>query len=29
MHGLTAKVGSYFRAVLVREKERENEGEGE
>jgi hypothetical protein len=29
MHGLTGKVGSIFRAILVREKERESEGEGE
>jgi hypothetical protein len=29
MHGLTGKAGSYFRAVLVRKKERESEGDGE
>jgi hypothetical protein len=29
MHGLTGKVGSNFKAVLVRKKERENEGDGE
>jgi hypothetical protein len=29
MHGLIGKVGSNFRAVLVRKKERENEGDGE
>jgi hypothetical protein len=29
MHGFTGKLGSNFRAVLVRKKERENEGDGE
>jgi hypothetical protein len=29
MHGFTGKVGSNFRAILVRKKERENEREGE
>jgi hypothetical protein len=29
MHRFTRKVGSNFRAVLVRKKERENEGDGE
>jgi hypothetical protein len=29
MDRLTGKIGSNFRAVLVREKERGNEGEGE
>jgi hypothetical protein len=29
MHGLTGKVGSNFRVVLVRKKERESEGDGE
>jgi hypothetical protein len=29
MHGLTGKVGSNFKAVLVRKKERESEGNGE
>jgi hypothetical protein len=29
MHGLTRKVGSNFRVVLVRKKKRENEGDGE
>jgi hypothetical protein len=29
MHGLTGKVGSNFRAVLVRKKEKESEGDGE
>jgi hypothetical protein len=29
MRGFTGKVGSNFRAILVRKKERESEGEGE
>jgi hypothetical protein len=29
MHRFTGKVGSNFRAVLVRKKERESEGDGE
>jgi hypothetical protein len=29
MHRFTGKVGSNFKAVLVRKKERESEGEGE
>jgi hypothetical protein len=29
MHGLTGKVGSNFRAILVKEKERGSKGEGE
>jgi hypothetical protein len=29
MHGFTGKVGSNFRAVLVRKKEKESEGDGE
>jgi hypothetical protein len=29
MHGLTGKVGSNSRAVLVRKKEKESEEEGE
>jgi hypothetical protein len=29
MHRLTGKVGSNFKAVLVRKKERESEGDGE
>jgi hypothetical protein len=29
MYGLTRKVGSNFKAVLVRKKERESEGDGE
>jgi hypothetical protein len=29
MHGFTGKVGSNFKAVLVKKKERETEGDGE
>jgi hypothetical protein len=29
MHGFTGKIGSNFRAILVRKKERESEEEGE
>jgi hypothetical protein len=29
MHGLIGKLGSNFRAVLVRKKEKESEGNGE
>jgi hypothetical protein len=29
MHGLIGKLGSNFRAVLVRKKEKESEGDGE
>jgi hypothetical protein len=29
MHGFTGKIGSNFRAILVRKKERESEGDGE